>query len=159
VEIYLLKNGDLPFSAHANKTERGARMNPDQNASSKPAPAKKPAVKESGWTKYIYVIGFIGFLVAIAVAGAKSSSSSLANIPFISKLNEFVKKTTGTSILFDEASKYEHGCPLHQFDSVKVLSRSPDIMIIEGFLTKFEAEYLINLAYPPPSKFRELIFG
>ena len=57
--------------------------------------------------------------------------------------------TIGDRGVIDESWKYVDGCPAHQYDSVKVISRSPDIMIIEGFLTKFEAEYLIKLAYVP----------
>ena len=48
-------------------------------------------------------------------------------------------------------AQYRNGCPDHRFSSVKHLSRSPDIMLIEDFLTPGEAETLIRIAYGPLS--------
>lgn len=48
------------------------------------------------------------------------------------------------------AATYREACPAHQF-TVKLLSRAPDIMIIEDFLTPREAEFLINVAYNSPA--------
>ena len=45
------------------------------------------------------------------------------------------------------ADQYRNGCPHHQFDSVRIISRSPEIILIEGFLTKQEAEVLVQMAY------------
>ena len=36
--------------------------------------------------------------------------------------------------------------PAHQFESVKIVSRAPDIMLIEGFVTEAEAEFLVQTA-------------
>jgi hypothetical protein len=49
------------------------------------------------------------------------------------------------------ASRYRESCPAHPF-TVKLLSRAPDIMIIEDFLTPAaDAQFLINVAYQLPS--------
>jgi hypothetical protein len=44
------------------------------------------------------------------------------------------------------AARYREFCPPHKF-TVKLLSRAPDIMIIEDFLNPAEAQFLINVAY------------
>ena len=97
----------------------------------------------NSWSKLINILGLLGFIFAIVsvVPIAEIASTSRA---FLSHLNDFLTKPE--IVVIDEAAKYEHGCPEHQFDSVKVVSRAPDIMVIEGFLTKFEAEYLMKLA-------------
>lgn len=110
--------------------------------SSSSKPTSPTAASGNSWSTYINVLGLLGFILAIlSVSGV--SSTSIINIA--SRLNDFLR-TKPTIGVIDEAAKYEHGCPEHQFDSVKIASRAPDIMIIEGFLTKFEAEYLIKLA-------------
>jgi hypothetical protein len=38
------------------------------------------------------------------------------------------------------------GCPEHRFKSVRLLSRRPELIFIEGFLTEAEAQVLLNLA-------------
>jgi len=43
--------------------------------------------------------------------------------------------------------QYRNGCPNHQFESVRIISRSPEIILIDGFLTKAEADVLVNMAY------------
>jgi hypothetical protein len=43
------------------------------------------------------------------------------------------------------AARYRESCPAHPF-TVKLLSRAPDIIIIEDFLTPAEAQFLINVA-------------
>ena len=111
------------------------------------SPSKSKMAKGNSSSKYISVLGLLGFILAILSVSPITgvSSSRLANIPFLSHVNDFLRKNSGAGVI-DEAAKYEHGCPEHQFDSVKIASRSPDIMVIEGFLTKFEAEYLMELA-------------
>ena len=115
---------------------------------SSPSKPTKPTVASgNSWSKYVNVLGILGFIFAILsvlpITGV--ASTSLVNIPFFSRLNDFLRKNPGIGVI-DEAAKYEHGCPEHQFDSVKIVSRAPDIMVIEGFLTKFEAEHLMKLA-------------
>ena len=45
------------------------------------------------------------------------------------------------------AYEYRKGCPKHRFKSIQILSRNPDVVLIDGFLTKVEAQFLINAAY------------
>jgi hypothetical protein len=47
-------------------------------------------------------------------------------------------------------ARYEDGCPVHRFNGVRMLSRKPDIILIDGFLSGREAEALLNLAYHIP---------
>jgi hypothetical protein len=110
--------------------------------SSPPKPTNPTIASGKSRSKYISVLGLLGFSLAILSVITRVASTSHVNIPF---LNDFLKKISGIGVI-DEAAKYEHGCPEHRFDSVKIVSRAPDIIIIEGFLTKFEADYLIKLA-------------
>ena len=116
------------------------KMKPPSSSSK---PTNPTAASGNSWSTYINVLGLLGFILAIlSVSGV--ASTSIINIA--SRLNDFLRTKPTTIVVIDEAAKYEHGCPEHQFDSVKIASRAPDIMVIEGFLTKFEAEYLIKLA-------------
>ena len=95
------------------------------------------------WIKYLNIIGAVVFILAIAYV------SPISNNPLFSRVRIYFQRSPVPSVP-DESWKYENGCPVHQFTSVKIASRSPDIMVIEGFLTKFEADHLIKLAYPLP---------
>ena len=57
------------------------------------------------------------------------------------------------------ADEYRRGCPAHQFESVKIVSRAPDIMLIEGFVTEAEAEFLVKTAYHPRIRFHLTCFS
>ena len=46
-------------------------------------------------------------------------------------------------------ARYEDGCPVHKYDRVRIVSRRPEIMLIEGFLSEREAEAILNMAYAP----------
>jgi hypothetical protein len=121
-------------------------------SSSTPPPSKKSSTMEkgNGWKKFVNALGLLGWVVGIVSLMGGVSTTSFSNLPFLSHVNDFLRKTVPGSLgVIDESAKYRNGCPLHQFDSIKVLSRSPDIMVIEGFLSKFEADYLVRLAYLP----------
>jgi hypothetical protein len=95
------------------------------------------------------VLGVIGFLLAIlSMTPVKDQGSQL-----ISSLNAlFTPRPVRPSyapVYADDESAYENGCPPHQYDSVKIASRNPDIIIIEGFLSPFERQYLVDIAYCP----------
>ena len=47
------------------------------------------------------------------------------------------------------SAEYRKGCPAHKYGSISLLSRSPQFIIIENFVTPIEAEFLIKTAYPP----------
>jgi hypothetical protein len=46
-------------------------------------------------------------------------------------------------------ARYEDGCPVHKFSGVRIVSRRPEIILIDGFLTDHEARALITIAYSP----------
>ena len=54
----------------------------------------------------------------------------------------------GDMSLHELASRYrELGCPVHRFKSISLLSRSPMMILIEGFVTPAEAAALVQIAY------------
>jgi len=106
----------------------------------------------NGWTKYINILGLLGFVTAIVYINPLTNDA-----PIIARANDFLKRATGihfqTSSLSKEEeflAKYANGCPAHQYSAVKIASRAPDIMVIENFLSPEEAEYLVKFAYNPP---------
>jgi hypothetical protein len=46
-------------------------------------------------------------------------------------------------------SRYQDGCPVHKFAGVRIVSRRPEIILIDGFLTDHEAQALVTIAYSP----------
>ena len=107
-----------------------------------------------GWTKYINLLGLLGFVTAIVYINPLTSDA-----PIIARANQFLKRATGIDFQQSSSSssseaaflaKYANGCPVHQYSAVKIVSRAPDIMVIENFVTPEEADYLVKFAYPPP---------
>jgi hypothetical protein len=97
-----------------------------------------------GWTKYIM------FFAVVSVIAAIVSVNPLGKIPSsIGEAFDIVKDMVGPretpTSLEALARQYGKGCPAHKF-TVKRLSRQPDMMLIEGFLTKAEADILVDLA-------------
>ena len=90
------------------------------------------------------LFAFIGIAVGIISAG-------LWVKPFITKSLSFgFANNAGIEVRQETfLDRYEHGCPLHQFKSVRLLSRSPHMILIDGFVTPEEAEVLIRVAYTP----------
>jgi hypothetical protein len=106
---------------------------------------------EPGTAKYFNILGLLGLILALVYVNPFSGTppAFLSNSPVFARLNNLFKKPTGASTGLTQnemIEKYRYGCPNHQFDSVKVLSRTPDMMVIEGFLTKDEANYLVQFA-------------
>jgi hypothetical protein len=111
---------------------------------------KKPAKKDinNGWTKYINILGLLGFVTAIVYINPLTRDA-----PIIARANDYLKRTTGIHFQSSSLSKeeeflarYANGCPPHHYSAVKIASRAPDIMVIENFVTKEEADYLVNFA-------------
>jgi len=127
---------------------------------------KKAADEHSsngGWAKYINLLGLLGFVTAIVYVNPLTSDA-----PIIARANQFLKRATG--ITFQQPSsassseeaflaKYINGCPVHQYSAVKIVSRAPDIMVIENFVTPEEADYLVKFAYIPPLTSSKLVWG
>ena len=99
----------------------------------------------SGWTKYANVLGVLGIFTTIVYVNpiATFIPAILNPVHYLTnRVTEFKNQGPFDSLPIE----YRNGCPVHKFNSVRQLSRAPDVMIIEGFLTKFEAEYLVEIA-------------
>jgi hypothetical protein len=87
--------------------------------------------------KHLNLIGLIGVLIATLCLVLVTSPPSFFSIAPLAPRQIRVQ---------DLAAEYRKGCPEHRFSSVKVLSRSPYAMVIEGFVTPAEAEFLVKAA-------------
>lgn len=90
------------------------------------------------WLTYLNSIALFGLITALAFLNLDFSS---VNNPF----GQLFKRTPTEVVTFNLADVYRQGCPEHVFSSVIHVSRAPDIMIIEGFLTEAEADFLVQL--------------
>lgn len=91
------------------------------------------------------VLGFLGLLASILYINPVANVIPAISTPY----QYFYGQATGSAPAnpFDVLpAQYRNGCPVHKFKSVRQLSRKPDVMIIEGFLTQFEADYLLKIA-------------
>jgi len=101
-----------------------------------------PVMETRGWTKYIVFFALIGAIMAvISINPLKAAIIDRLQVIDL----QVIDKSTPLERL---AREYRKGCPKHQY-SVKRLARVPDMMLIEGFLTKAEADVLVQLAYGP----------
>jgi hypothetical protein len=97
------------------------------------------------WPKYVPLLGIL-----TALLGALSVNQFAVDFDPLSIRQAFSNFTTSKdNTPISLGAQYRNGCPEHRFSSVKHLSRAPDIMVIEDFLTPAEAETLIRLAYHP----------
>jgi len=102
----------------------------------------------SRWPSFANPLALLGLLVAVAVLnpwGIILPSSIRPETPLETAQHEPMAKQPVTAS--NLADKYRDSCPDHQFNSIRLLSRSPEIMIIDGFLTEEEAQVLIHMAY------------
>jgi hypothetical protein len=90
------------------------------------------------WLTYLNSIALFGLITALAFLNLDFST---VNHPF----GQLFKRTPTEVVTFNLADLYRQGCPEHVFRSVIHVSRAPDIMIIEGFLTEAEADFLVQL--------------
>ena len=109
--------------------------------------------------QYINVIAFCGLLVVLI----NVNWSTLSQIPIGRLYKRTIKGRLDDGIpIFrngNVADEYRRGCPIHQFGSVKIVSRAPDIMLIEGFVTEAEATFLVKAAYIPCDVWSSLILA
>jgi len=97
-----------------------------------------------------YSDGLSGYLIkAFAVLGLFQATQYLQPKISSSLLQQqtFEVHETENSTPPSLADQYRNGCPKHQFESVRFISRSPEIILIDGFLTKAEADALVRIAY------------
>ena len=99
----------------------------------------------NGWTKYVNVFGFLGLLTAIIYVNPVANVVPAILAPY-QFLHDRVLQAKPNNPFDDLPPEYRNGCPAHKFKSVRHLSRAPDVILIEGFLTPFEADYLIKVA-------------
>jgi len=105
-------------------------------------------MKSFGGLQYINVIALCGLLAGLINVNWSTISQTrigrLYKRTIKSSFDDRIPMLLGKGSLADE---YRRGCPAHHFESVKIVSRAPDIMLIEGFVTEAEAEFLVKTAY------------
>lgn len=111
---------------------------------------------EAAWVKYANAVGVLALLTGIIYFNPLGGSPSLPTFSSISSIPLMfgafrLQSIQGAAPLVDLPATLPNGCPAHKFKSVRHLSRAPDIMVIEGFLSSEEADALLELAYLPPS--------
>lgn len=104
----------------------------------------EPAVKSK---PYLFFVGLCGLLCVFLY----SKSPTVIPSSFLGRL----LKPSGNAASFNSTrdefiAQYQDGCPAHHFKSIRRVSRSPNIMLIEGFLTEAETDVLLGVAYSPP---------
>jgi hypothetical protein len=94
---------------------------------------------------YWGIVGLIGVLAALGYVDLLPLKVYiLTPVSYIQQwLREFSLKLSIQSL----ANEYRKGCPTHEFTSVRILSRQPSMMLIEGFLTDLEAQFLVRVGY------------
>jgi hypothetical protein len=99
-------------------------------------------MKNDSYVKYFTALGALAF--AYFYVYPNQSPKVTPVIQVLEKVRGHFQTHPAAASL---AERYANGCPEHHFDSVRQLSRSPDIMIIDGFLTPEEAQILVKAAY------------
>jgi hypothetical protein len=99
-----------------------------------------------GWTRYVNALGVVGLLAGIVYLNPLANPASIQ--PFRELYEKAVQLTFPAPVVPPKISSIgerylRDGCPKHQFKSIRLAHRQPDIMIIEGFLTEEEANFLI----------------
>jgi hypothetical protein len=96
------------------------------------------------WMKNLNILGLVALLVAFAYFNPVSKISPSIR----ASLNNYIHGNTPEvdKVVDNLAARYRKQCPKHQFTAVRHVSRAPDIMIIDDFLTKAEADALLRAA-------------
>jgi hypothetical protein len=129
------------------KTTKEARSS-QKTTTTPPPPAAAPV---DPWQRIFNILGLLGFLFAIlSMAPVKEAGQALIDNLALLKPS-WPSQPAPVPVIVDDESMYEDHCPPHQYDSVKVVSRNPDIIIIEGFLSAWERQYLVDITYEPLS--------
>jgi hypothetical protein len=103
----------------------------------------EPQFRSTMNREWIKPIRALGLLLLVVAYGA----FFVDVIPFPSQLR-FDRQGVSRKLTLDNlAAEYRKGCPKHQFESIQLLSRSPQMMLISGFMTEVEAEFLVRIAY------------
>lgn len=99
------------------------------------------------WTKRLTIVAALTGLLTLSSPNTVSSVKAFfapKDVPQV-----VVQASEGAEATAENlADLYrQQGCPKHPFTSVRIVSRSPDIILIDEFVTKAEAEYLSNAVY------------
>jgi len=97
-------------------------------------------------SKYVNVLGLLGVLTCILYVNPLGDHLPIVVYPARFAHDTYLKYTADPPPRESLPPEYADGCPAHKYKSVRLLSRSPDLLFIEGFLSHFEAEYLLNIA-------------
>jgi len=146
----------MPDAAAAGKATavpaKTQQQQPNGKAVTAPTrPAAAPPVDP--WQRVFNILGLVGFVLALlSNMPVKDASTALINSLAALKPSPATPhpSSSASPVFADDESAYEHSCPPHQYDSVKIVSRNPDIIIVEGFLSPFERKYLVDIAYQLP---------
>jgi hypothetical protein len=104
--------------------------------------SKTTSIEGHKWLTYLNSIAIFGLMATIAYSNIQFPSPSFSSpIIFVEKLLK--RGGDGTTGAVDDDTWAT--CPEHHFTSVKHVSRRPEIMIIEGFVTPAEAKFLVDL--------------
>jgi hypothetical protein len=99
------------------------------------------------WLTYLNSIALFGLITALAFINLDLQTLSFEAPVFVKKILQRKEIETEALAVFNLADHYRQGCPDHKFDSVMHVSRTPPIMLIEGFMTQAEADFLVKLGY------------
>lgn len=98
------------------------------------------------WPSYANLLALLGLLVGVVVLNPWGIISPTSILPETPLESSFQPEPQETVAPFNLADNYRDSCPDHQFKSVRLVSRSPEIMIIDGFITEEEADALVHMA-------------
>jgi len=117
-----------------------------------------------GLRLYLNIFGIVSAVIAVGFYLYPELDEHLHSAigPFLQYSGLLLKTSPNEPTIDTIAAAYRKGCPDHRFGSISILSRSPQLLIIENFVTPVEAEFLIKTAYtlpPPTANFSEPLFG
>ena len=98
------------------------------------------------WTKRLTIVAVLGGLLTLTSPNSFSSVKSLFTRNEVSQVAvQHADQLEVTAQNLADVYRRQ-GCPKHPFKSVQILGRAPDIILIDDFVSKAEAEYLITAA-------------
>lgn len=104
-------------------------------------------MEKAKWTRHSNALGLVGVLTAIAcVAFSFDKSFSLPRINSFQYFQQDVTKAPLALTIDQLPAAYRKGCPKQRFTSLQLVSRVPKMILIEGFMTESEAEFLVRIA-------------
>jgi hypothetical protein len=107
--------------------------------------SKTAASEGHKWLTYFNSIAIFGLIATIAYTNIQFPSLSFSSqLTFVQRLLKRTSTLNDTTGAVDDDDSWAI-CPEHHFTSIKHVSRRPEIMIIEGFVTPAEAKFLVDL--------------